>query len=204
MQRTDSLEKTLMLGKTEGKRKRGRQRMIEDEMVGWHHWFNEHEFEETPGDSERQGSLAFCSPWGHKKSDTTEWLNWTEQKVNRLYIHALFMLFLNQVKSSWQMSKERYKRAEQRRAYHTDSKTCSEMTNCSHKLVHTPKPFHIPHGLPESLLPLYVWKTPTQHSKHILNLISSRQHRLLHFHATWNTIYTCLAVLQFCAFHPMW
>ena len=37
MQRADSLEKTLMLGKTEGKRKRGRQRMIEDEMVGWHH-----------------------------------------------------------------------------------------------------------------------------------------------------------------------
>ena len=35
-------------------------------MVGWHHWLNEHEFEQTPGDSEGQGSLACCSPWGHK------------------------------------------------------------------------------------------------------------------------------------------
>ena len=91
----------------------------QDEMVGWHHWLNEHEFEETLGDGERQGSLAFCSPWGHKESDTTEWLNWTELNVNRLYIQALFMLLLNQVKSSWQVSKERCKRAEQRRAYHT-------------------------------------------------------------------------------------
>ena len=44
-------------------------------MVGWHHWLNEHEFEQTPGDSERQENLACCSPWGHKESDTTEWLN---------------------------------------------------------------------------------------------------------------------------------
>ena len=47
----------------------------EDEMVGWHHWLNGHEFEQTPGDGEGQGSLACCSPWGHKKSDTAEWLN---------------------------------------------------------------------------------------------------------------------------------
>ena len=47
----------------------------EDEMVGWHHWLNGHEFEQTPGDSEGQGSLACCNPWGHKESDTTEWLN---------------------------------------------------------------------------------------------------------------------------------
>ena len=38
----------------------------EDEMVGWHHWFNGHEFEQTPGDSEGQGSLACCDPWGLK------------------------------------------------------------------------------------------------------------------------------------------
>ena len=37
--------------------------MTEDEMVGWHHLFNGHEFEQTPGDSEGQGSLACCSPW---------------------------------------------------------------------------------------------------------------------------------------------
>ena len=40
--------------------------MTENEMVGWHHRINEHEFEQTPGDSERQESLACCSPWGHR------------------------------------------------------------------------------------------------------------------------------------------
>ena len=40
----------------------------EDEMVGWHHWLNGHEFEQTQGDSEGQGSLMCCSPWGHKES----------------------------------------------------------------------------------------------------------------------------------------
>ena len=46
-----------------------------DEMVGWHHQLNGHEFEQTPGDSEGQGSLACCSSWGHKEWDTTERLN---------------------------------------------------------------------------------------------------------------------------------
>ena len=44
-------------------------------MVGWHHQLNGYESEQTPGDSERQGSLACCSPWGCKESDTTERLN---------------------------------------------------------------------------------------------------------------------------------
>ena len=43
--------------------------MTGDEMVGWHHQFNGHEFEQTSGDSEGQGSLVGCSPWGHKESD---------------------------------------------------------------------------------------------------------------------------------------
>ena len=48
----------------------------EDEMVGWwHHWLSGHELEQTLGDGEGQGSLACCSPWGHKEPDTTEWLN---------------------------------------------------------------------------------------------------------------------------------
>ena len=54
--------------------------MTEDEMVGWHHWLNGHEFEQAPGIGDGQGSLACCSPWGHKESDTTERLNWTELK----------------------------------------------------------------------------------------------------------------------------
>ena len=49
--------------------------MIEDEMVGWHHQLNGHEFEQTVWNSEGQGSLACCSPWGHKESDPTEQLN---------------------------------------------------------------------------------------------------------------------------------
>ena len=44
--------------------------MTEDEMVGWHHPLNGHEFEQTLGDGKGQGSLAFCRPWGHRESDT--------------------------------------------------------------------------------------------------------------------------------------
>ena len=49
--------------------------MTEDEVVGWHHQLNGHEFEQALGDGEGQGSLLCCSPWGHKESDTTEQLN---------------------------------------------------------------------------------------------------------------------------------
>ena len=49
--------------------------MTEDEMIGWHHRLNGHEFEQTSGHSEGQGSLACCSPWGRKESDTMEQLN---------------------------------------------------------------------------------------------------------------------------------
>ena len=49
--------------------------MTEDETVRWHHQPSRHEFEETLGDSEGKGSLACCSPWGFKESDTTEQLN---------------------------------------------------------------------------------------------------------------------------------
>ena len=70
--RTDSLEKTLMLGRWEEKG------TTEDEMVGWCHRLNGHGFGWTPGVGDGQGSLACCSPWGHKESDMTEWLNWTE------------------------------------------------------------------------------------------------------------------------------
>ena len=47
----------------------------QEEMVGWHHQLNGHEFEQALGDGEGQGSLMCCSPWHHKESDTTEWLN---------------------------------------------------------------------------------------------------------------------------------
>ena len=51
--------------------------IAEDEVVGWHHWLNVHEFEQSPGVGDGQGSLACCSPWGGKELDMTEQLNWT-------------------------------------------------------------------------------------------------------------------------------
>ena len=65
MQTADSLEKTLMLGKIEGRRRRGQQRMR------WLDDINGHEFEQTAEDTESQGSLACFSPWACKESDTT-------------------------------------------------------------------------------------------------------------------------------------
>ena len=52
--------------------------MTKDDMVGWHHRLNGQVLEQIPGDSEEQGSLGCCSPWGCKESDMTEWLdsNW--------------------------------------------------------------------------------------------------------------------------------
>ena len=61
------IEKDPNAGKDWGQEKKGAR---EDETVGWHHWFNGHEFDQTLGDSEGWGSLACCSPWGHKESDT--------------------------------------------------------------------------------------------------------------------------------------
>ena len=62
-----------MLGKIEGRRRRVKR--TEDEMVGWHHLLNGHEFEQALGDGEGQGCLACCSPRGCKESDTTEQFN---------------------------------------------------------------------------------------------------------------------------------
>ena len=61
-----------MLGKIEGRRRRGRQK---DEMAGWHHRLNGHDFEQALGESEGQGSLVCYSPWGRKELDVTERLN---------------------------------------------------------------------------------------------------------------------------------
>ena len=68
MQIVDSLKKTLMLGRIEGRRRRGWQRM---KWVGWHFWLNGHELEKTLGFSEGQGNRACCSQWKLYKSDTT-------------------------------------------------------------------------------------------------------------------------------------
>ena len=74
MWRADSLKKT-DAGKDWGREEKG---MSEDEMVGWHHRLNGHEFGWTLGVGDGQGGLACCGSWGRKESDTTERLNWTE------------------------------------------------------------------------------------------------------------------------------
>ena len=58
--------------------------MTEDEMVGWHHQLNGHEFEQTLEVGDRQESLVCCSPWGHKELDTTEQLNNDDLLSNHL------------------------------------------------------------------------------------------------------------------------
>ena len=64
MRRPDSLEKTLMLKKIEGRRRRG---MTEDEMVGWHHRLNGHEYEQAPGDGDGQGGLGVLQSMGSQR-----------------------------------------------------------------------------------------------------------------------------------------
>ena len=91
MGRADSLEKNPDAGKDWRQEQKG---MKEDEMVGWHHWLNGYAFEQAPGNSEGQGSLACCSPWGCKESDTTERLNnnihkrkWKENQNGSLQVN---------------------------------------------------------------------------------------------------------------------
>ena len=74
MWRAKSLEKTLMLGNIEGRRRRG---AIEDEMVGWHHWLNGHECEQTPGDGE--GREAWCAAIHRVGKSQTRLKVWTFQ-----------------------------------------------------------------------------------------------------------------------------
>ena len=65
----------------------GEKGTTEDKMAGWHHRFDGHEFEWTPGVGDGQEGLACCNSWDYKESDTIEWLNWTELMV------VLFLVF---------------------------------------------------------------------------------------------------------------
>ena len=82
--------KSWLIGKDPDAGKNWRQkekRAMEDEMTGWHHWFNGHELEQTLGDGDGQGRLACYSPWGHKVSDTTWWLNNNNDKMMFFFIY---------------------------------------------------------------------------------------------------------------------
>ena len=90
LQRTDSWKDS-----DTGKDWRWEKRGTEDEMVGWHQWHHGHEFEYAPGVGDGPGSLAFCSSWSHKESDTTEWLNWSQSKfwsTSKMYVGLTWVI----------------------------------------------------------------------------------------------------------------
>ena len=81
-------------GRDRGQEEKG---MTEDEMAGWHHQLNEHGFGETLGVGNGQGGLACCDSWGHKESDTTEWLNWTTSLLsNKVDTQQMFVECVNE------------------------------------------------------------------------------------------------------------
>ena len=94
MQRAES-EKPLMLGKI------GEKGTTEDKTVGWHHRLSGHEFEQTLGDGEGQGSLARCSPWGRKALDITERLNKVPYNRKKKKSSKLFLLVAAPSGYSW-------------------------------------------------------------------------------------------------------
>ena len=72
--------------------------VTEDEMVGWHYRLNGHEFEQVPGDSEGQGSLVCCSPWGRRELDRTEGLNRNFPHLDVCFLsHVSFQLLFLQI-----------------------------------------------------------------------------------------------------------
>ena len=82
----------------------------EDEMVGRHHWFDEHGFQQAPGAGDGQGGLVCCSPWGCKEWDMTEWLNWTEWRhwyfliapnLNIIWFQFIFLMFNKQMDNKY-------------------------------------------------------------------------------------------------------
>ena len=86
--------KNRLIGKDPDAGKGWRQKgMTEDEMVGWHHQLDGHEFEQAPGVGDGQGSLVCCSPWGHKDVDTTERLNWKCWNQQFSLTHLIFSDF---------------------------------------------------------------------------------------------------------------
>ena len=67
-------------------------RWDEDEMTGWHHWLDGHEFEWTSGVGDWQGGLVCCDSWGCKESDTTERLDWTELNHGKTFIFGIHFI----------------------------------------------------------------------------------------------------------------
>ena len=87
MRRVDSLEKDSDAGRDWGQEEKG---TTEDEMAGWHHWLYGRESEWTLGIGDGQEGLVCCDSWGHKQSDMTERLNWTEYSTVLIYLYLIF------------------------------------------------------------------------------------------------------------------
>ena len=76
----------------------------EDKMIGWHRWLDGYQFEQAPGVGDGQESLECCSPWGHKDSDTTEQLNWTDVYVRSHLLCCWIRVFAMTTAFFWQNS----------------------------------------------------------------------------------------------------
>ena len=107
--------KNWLIGKAPDAEKNWRQEekgMIKDEMVGWHHWLDGHEFEQAPGDGEGQGVLACCSLWGRIELNITEWLNWTELPLWANYLpkipHLLVLSYWKLVFNIWILGRQKH------------------------------------------------------------------------------------------------
>ena len=110
------IEKDLGAGKDWGQEEKG---ATQNEMAGWHHWLNGHEFEQAPSVGDGQGSLEYCGPWGCKESDMTERLNWNElnwvqprmdetgQSMNSSYHKPWFLLSKMPSSEEWTLELER-------------------------------------------------------------------------------------------------
>ena len=96
------IEKDSDVGKDWNQEEKG---MSEDEMIGWHHWLNGCELEQALGVGDRQGNMACSSPWGHKESDTTEWLNWIDLLFLRPVSSSLMEVNVYHLELSWKLSK---------------------------------------------------------------------------------------------------
>ena len=81
-----------------------------DEMVGWHHLLDGHEFEKAPGVGDRQGGLVCCSPWGHKESDMTVRLNWIERNTDWGYLLGVAVFIWGKLGTNQFRSKDKGKR----------------------------------------------------------------------------------------------
>ena len=99
------ITKGLDAGKDWGQEEKG---TTEDKVLGWHHELNGHEFEQAPADGKGQGSLACCSSWGHKESDTTERLNWNEFPLGLTGLISLLSKGLSRVSSNTTVQKHQF------------------------------------------------------------------------------------------------